>query len=79
MIWVAAVAILVNVVTALLFARGRQHDINVRAAFQHMAADAAVSAAVVVAGFLIMWTGQGWIDPVMSLVVAASSCGAASA
>jgi cobalt-zinc-cadmium efflux system protein len=71
MIWVAAVAILVNLVTALLFARGRAHDINVRAAFQHMAADAAVSAAVVVAGFLIMLTGQGWIDPVMSLVVAA--------
>ena len=71
MIWVAALAILVNLVTALLFARGRAHDINVRAAFQHMAADAAVSAAVVVAGFLIMLTGQGWIDPVMSLVVAA--------
>ena len=44
MIWVAAVAIGVNLVTALLFARGRERDINVRAAFQHMAADAAVSA-----------------------------------
>lgn len=70
MIWVAAVAIFVNLVTALLFARGRAHDINVRAAFQHMAADAAVSAAVVVAGFVILWTGQDWVDPVMSLVVA---------
>jgi cobalt-zinc-cadmium efflux system protein len=71
MIWVAAVAILVNGATALLFARGRTHDINVRAAFQHMAADAAVSAAVVLAGFVIVWTGKQWVDPAMSLVVAA--------
>ena len=70
MIWVAALAILVNGATALLFARGRAHDINVRAAFQHMAADAAVSAAVVFAGFVIVWTGQRWVDPVMSLAVA---------
>ena len=70
MIWVAALAIAVNVATALLFARGRTRDINVRAAFQHMAADAAVSAAVVFAGFVILWTGQQWVDPVMSLAVA---------
>ena len=70
MIWVATIAILVNVATALLFARGRERDINVRAAFQHMAADAAVSAAVVVAGLVILWTGQQWVDPVMSLAVA---------
>ena len=70
MIWVAAAAIVVNLVTALLFARGRDQDINVRAAFQHMAADAAVSAAVVFAGFVILWTGQRWVDPVMSLAVA---------
>jgi cobalt-zinc-cadmium efflux system protein len=70
MIWVAAVAILGNGATALLFARGRESDINVRAAFQHMAADAAVSAAVVFAGFVILWTGQRWVDPVMSLAVA---------
>jgi len=71
MIWVAAIAIFVNLLTALLFARGRAHDLNVRAAFQHMAADAAVSAAVVVAGLVILWTGQHWVDPVMSLIVAA--------
>ncbi|MFL6763931.1 MAG: cation diffusion facilitator family transporter [Sphingomicrobium sp.] len=70
MIWVAALAIVVNVATALLFARGRERDINVRAAFQHMAADAAVSAAVVFAGFVLLWTGQQWVDPVMSLAVA---------
>ena len=70
MIWVGAVAIVMNGATALLFARGRASDINVRAAFQHMAADTAVSACVVIAGALIMWTGRQWIDPVMSLVVA---------
>jgi cobalt-zinc-cadmium efflux system protein len=70
MIWVGAVAIVMNGMTALLFARGRASDINVRAAFQHMAADAAVSACVVVAGALIIWTGREWIDPVMSLIVA---------
>jgi cobalt-zinc-cadmium efflux system protein len=71
MIWVAAAAIVVNLLTALLFARGRERDINARAAFTHMAADAAVSAAVVFAGLVILWTGRQWVDPVMSLVVAA--------
>ncbi|RSV39862.1 cation transporter [Sphingomonas sp. ABOLE] len=66
---VAGAGILVNLGTALLFARGRDHDINVRGAYLHMAADAAVSAAVVVAGALIWWTGLRWIDPAISLVV----------
>jgi cobalt-zinc-cadmium efflux system protein len=70
MIWVAALAIAVNLATAMLFARGRSHDLNIRAAYMHMAADAAVSAAVVAAGFVILWTGQQWVDPVMSLAVA---------
>jgi cobalt-zinc-cadmium efflux system protein len=69
-IWVAAASIAVNLATALLFARGRAHDLNVRAAFLHMAADAAVSAAVVVAGFLILWTGRQWFDPLASIIVA---------
>jgi cobalt-zinc-cadmium efflux system protein len=67
---VAGVGILINGLTALLFARGRDHDINIRGAYLHMAADAAVSAAVVFAGLLIVWTGQRWVDPVMSLAVA---------
>jgi cobalt-zinc-cadmium efflux system protein len=71
MIRVAAAAIAVNLVTALLFARGRERDLNARAAFTHMAADAAVSAGVVAAGFAFLWTGRQWIDPAMSLVVAA--------
>jgi len=66
---VAAVGIAANGTTALLFARG-QHDINLRGAFLHMAADAAVSAAVVFSGLVIVLTGQQWVDPVMSLAVA---------
>ncbi|MEO5774329.1 MAG: cation diffusion facilitator family transporter [Sphingomicrobium sp.] len=67
---VAAIGILINGGTAMLFARGREHDINVRGAFLHMAADTAVSAAVVIAGAVILLTGQQWVDPVMSLAVA---------
>lgn len=70
MIWVAAVAIGGNLLTAMLFARGRARDLNARAAYLHMAADAAVSAAVVLAGFIILWTGQAWVDPAISLGVA---------
>src|SRR3954451_11298498 len=70
MIWVGAVAILGNLLTAMLFARGRAHALNVRAAFTHMAADAAVSTAVVFAGVVILWTSQQWVDPVMSIAVA---------
>ena len=66
---VAAIGIAVNGAPAMLFVRG-QHDINLRGAFLHMAADAAVSAAVVLSGLLIVWTGRQWIDPVMSLAVA---------
>jgi len=67
---VAAVGIAVNAATAFLFSRGREHDINIQGAYLHMAADAAVSAAVVFAGLVILWTGQRWVDPVMSLAVA---------
>ena len=66
---VAAVGIVINTVTALMFMRGRKHDINIRGAYLHMAADAAVSANVVVAGLLITLTGAQWIDPVTSLVI----------
>lgn len=67
---VAAIGIVINGITALLFARGGSKDINIRGAMLHMAADAAVSAAVVVAGFAILMTGRQWIDPVMGLLVA---------
>jgi cobalt-zinc-cadmium efflux system protein len=68
---VAAVGIAVNGVTALLFAGGRGSDLNLRSAFMHMAADALVTAGVVVAGILIALTGFLWLDPAVSLVVSA--------
>ncbi|HLO20045.1 MAG TPA: cation diffusion facilitator family transporter [Sphingomicrobium sp.] len=67
---VAAAGILINGATALLFARGRERDLNIRGAYLHMAADALVSLAVVIAGLVILWTGQQWVDPAMSLAVA---------
>ena len=70
-IGVAAVGIVINTVTALLFLRGREGDANIRGAFLHMAADAAVSLGVVIAGFLILWTGWAWLDPAISLAIAA--------
>jgi cobalt-zinc-cadmium efflux system protein len=66
---VAAVGIAINLGTALLFARGRKGDMNIRGAFLHMAADAAVSAGVVISGFLVLRTGVTWIDPAVSLVI----------
>ena len=71
MMVVAAIGILVNGITAWLFAAGRHYDLNLRGAFLHMAADAAVSVGVVVAGFLVLKTGKTWIDPAVSLLVAA--------
>ena len=68
---VAAVGIAVNALTAWLFARGRKGDVNIRGAYLHMAADAAVSAGVVVAGVAIWLTGWTWLDPATSLVLAA--------
>ncbi|MCI0358501.1 MAG: cation diffusion facilitator family transporter [Planctomycetaceae bacterium] len=69
-IWVAAVGIIINSGTALLFLRGGERDINIRGAFLHMAADAAVSLGVVVAGILMQRTGWSWLDPATSLVIA---------
>lgn len=66
---VAGVGIVINAATAWLFARGRKGDINIRGAYLHMAADAAVSVGVVVAGLLITLTGASWIDPVTSLMI----------
>jgi len=69
---VGTAGLLVNGATALLFMRGREHDLNVRGAFLHMASDAALSAGVVVAALVIMTTGWLWLDPLVSLVIAAT-------
>lgn len=68
---VAGVGIVINTATALLFMRGRETDLNIRAAFVHMAADALVSAGVLVVGALTLWQGWPWLDPVVSLGIAA--------
>jgi cobalt-zinc-cadmium efflux system protein len=70
MIWVAGIGVIVNTVTALLFMSGRKHDLNVHGAFLHMAADAAVSLGVVIAGIMIRYTSWFWIDPAISLFIA---------
>lgn len=66
---VAGIGILINGLTAMLFASGRKDDINIEGAYLHMAADAAVSLGVVVSAALIIWTGWLWLDPVTSLVI----------
>ena len=68
---VAGIGIGINGFTAWLFASGGRHDINLRGAYLHMVADAAVSAGVVLAGLAILATGFDWIDPLVSLVIAA--------
>ena len=68
---VAGLGIVVNLSTALLFARGRKSDINIRGAYLHMAADAAVSAGVVIGGGLILLTSSEWVDPAVSLAIVA--------
>ncbi len=67
---VAGVGIAVNAVTAWMFARGRKGDVNIRGAYLHMAADALVSAGVVIAGLVIWRTGLTWIDPAVSIAIA---------
>ncbi len=66
---VAAIGVVINTATALLFVSGQKHDLNIRGAYLHMAADAGVSLGVVVAGIVIMITGWLWIDPAISLVL----------
>src|SRR4029453_11297836 len=66
---VAAIGIIVNGVTAGLFASGRKGDLNIRGALLHMIADAAVLAGVVVAGVIMLYTGWLWLDPLTSLVI----------
>ncbi len=69
-IWIAGAGIVVNGLTAVLFARGHE-DLNIRSIFLHMAGDAAISAGVVLAAIAILLTGRLWIDPAASLAIAA--------
>jgi cobalt-zinc-cadmium efflux system protein len=69
MMIVASIGFFINAITALLFMKGREKDLNIKGAFLHMAADAGVSLGVVIAGLLIVFTNWLWIDPVMSLII----------
>jgi cobalt-zinc-cadmium efflux system protein len=66
---VAGIGVVINTITALFFMKARKDDLNIKAAFLHMAADAAVSLGVVVAGLLILLTGIQWIDPAISFII----------
>ncbi len=68
-IGVAAAGVVINTVSALLFAGGRRDDLNIKGAFLHLAADAAVSVGVVIAGILILVTGIMWLDPLIALII----------
>jgi len=68
---VAAIGIVINTISALLFLSGRKRDLNLKGAFLHMAGDAAVSLGVVIAAFAIRLTGWHWLDPAASLAIGA--------
>jgi cobalt-zinc-cadmium efflux system protein len=70
MIVVAVVGAVVNTASALLFLKGREHDLNLRSAFLHLASDAALALGVAVAGGVIILTGWLWLDPAVSIVLA---------
>ena len=66
---VAAIGVVINTATALLFMKDQKHDLNIRGAYLHMAADAGISFGVVIAGIAIMLTGWYWLDPAISLAI----------
>jgi len=68
---VAMVGIAINGFSAWLFVKNSKGDLNIRGAYLHMAADAAISLGVVIAGVIMLWTGWYWLDPVISLVIVA--------
>jgi cobalt-zinc-cadmium efflux system protein len=68
---VAAIGIVINTISALLFMSGRKRDLNLKGAFLHMAGDAVVSLGVVIAAFAIRMTGWHWLDPAVSLAIGA--------
>jgi cobalt-zinc-cadmium efflux system protein len=67
---VAGIGVVINTATALFFLSGKDHDLNIRGAFLHMAADAGISLGVVISGALILFYGWNWVDPVISLLIA---------
>ncbi|MBS1949314.1 MAG: cation transporter [Bacteroidetes bacterium] len=68
---VAAIGIVINTVTALLFFRNKESDLNIKSAFLHLMADAIVSAGLVIGGIIIFYTHLFWIDAALSIIIAA--------
>jgi cobalt-zinc-cadmium efflux system protein len=66
---VAAIGIVINGSTALLFMRGQKEDLNIKGAFLHLASDALISLGVVIAGFIVLKTGKFWIDPIVGILI----------
>ncbi len=68
-IWVASIGIVINALSALLFFRNKEHDLNIKGAYLHLLVDALVSVGVVVSGIAIHYTRLLWIDPLISIVI----------
>jgi cobalt-zinc-cadmium efflux system protein len=66
---VAGIGIVINFLTAVLFLKNKEHDLNVKSAYLHMVADALVSAGIMVGGIIIFYTHLYWIDPIISIVI----------
>lgn len=66
---VAGIGIIINFITAVLFLKNKEHDLNIKSAYFHMMADALVSAGIMAGGIIIYYTGQYWIDPVVSIII----------
>ena len=69
LIGVGVVAVVINVVTALLVRKGSEHDLNIRAAFLHLMGDVLSTVGAVIAGVLIHFTGANWLDPLVSVLI----------
>lgn len=69
-VWVAGIGIIINMLTVVLFIKGKEKDLNIKGAYLHMLADTLVSFGVVLSGILILFTGWYIIDPIIGLVVA---------
>ena len=67
--WVAGIGIVVNFVTAFLFMKNQEHDLNVKSAYLHMLADGLVTVGIMAGGFIIYFTHLYWIDPVISIII----------
>ena len=67
--WIAGLGIVVNSVSAYLFFKGKEKDLNVKSAYLHLLADALVSVGVVIAGIVMAQTGWYWLDPAIGIVI----------